>query len=129
MRDAEAELQEIELLDYRLGGLASDSAEESEGLENSAYDSDERENITFLDHVSNRSREILAREAFARHRGAGLLRDLIQNLENRARDEQRHRRSRTGQTRRTTRRRVRVEESTDDFLNHPELQNRSEPVS
>ncbi|VDL57317.1 unnamed protein product [Hymenolepis diminuta] len=124
IRDAEAEQNEIEQVDYRLGGLASDSAEESEGLENFDYDSDDRENLSYMEHFSIRTQEQLARQAMARHRGAGLLRDLIENLENRARAEQRRRRTRPRQNQR--RRRVRVEDSVDEFLNAPETANQPE---
>lgn len=80
-----------------------------------------------MEHFSIRTQERLARQAMARHRGAGLLRDLIENLENRARDEQRRRRTRSRQNQQ--RRRVRVEDSVDEFLNAPETANRPELVS
>ncbi|VDO05097.1 unnamed protein product [Rodentolepis nana] len=128
VRDAEAEQNEIEQIGYRLGGLDSDSAEESEGLEHSDNDSDDRENLPFMESFTIRTQERLVRQAMSRHRGAGLLRDLIENLENRARNEQRQRRTRSRRNQQR-RRRVRVDDSIDEFLNPPQPERQNEPTT
>lgn len=124
MREGEADGNE----DYVYANpLADVSAEESDGLGQSDADSDDYENRrSYLEYLSTQTQEQFARAALQRHRGAGLLRDLVENLETRALNEQRRRRRRRLPLR--SRRRVLLEDSLDDFLNAPRLDNQALPV-
>ncbi|KAM7535019.1 hypothetical protein Aperf_G00000097950 [Anoplocephala perfoliata] len=103
--------------------FADVSAEESEGLGQSSEDSDDFENRpSYLELLSSHSQERFTRAALHRHRGATLLRDLIENLETRALNEQRRRR----RVRRS--RHNRMEHTLHDFLSAPGLHDRALPL-
>ena len=92
--------------------LADASAEETSGSgESDSEDDDESRMRSYLGYISTQSQERLARIAERRHRGAGLLRDLIEHLSARAEQEQRERRR---NRRLRQRRRVHLGESIDE---------------